>query len=202
MAVIGLAPICSCAQPPSDFSRAENVAAVLRNGTTPEVVRILNEVKRVGYRGDVLPLIANLWSGKSNDLPKSATEPDIVRIQLADILAQAYRNGFLTSLDSGIHPYARKLIASDDPQLVSSAVQVLAIIDDPTDVPLLERIASKEVRPTFRATVAALAEMCSPQADEALLRLGSSGLQSENKRFLDETRQSIGALRRTAGVCH
>jgi HEAT repeat protein len=165
---------------------------------------MLNEVKRVSYKGEILPFVRDLWNGQladHNDLPRTMIERDVVRIELADILVQAYRNGFIKELDADVHPYARELAAGGDVQLVTSAVQVLATIDDPADVPILEGIANQQAKGTFRAAILALAEMCNAEANVALARMGSSDLQPDNKRFLEETRESLSAFKDRAEVC-
>ena len=193
------------AQPGPDVSR-EELVATLRSGNIDQIVIELNEIKRMGYKGDILPFVAELWAGKPNEgedetLPWESIGRDIVRIEFADILAQAHRNGLLAELDEDVAEFARELIGSDDVQLVGRAAQVLGVIDHPRDASLLFELAAREERGTFRPTVLGLASMCNEEADAALSRLQERSLSERNRDFLMETRASMTAFKDRSDYC-
>src|SRR5262245_30947442 len=84
----------------------------IRAQNLDDTIHILNEVKRAQHGGDVLPLVQDLWSNdkkKHPDVPWNFVNLDAVRINIADILVQAYRNGLANVDRKALHAFAKKV---------------------------------------------------------------------------------------------
>lgn len=137
-----------------------------------DTIDILNEVKRAQHRGDVLPLIQDLWNNdkkKHPDLPWSFVNLDVVRINIADILVQAYRNGLANVDRKALHAFVKKIASgSGDAQARGNALLVLGAIDDPRDVPALRSAAREERDWISTSALISLGTMCNSDAGKAL----------------------------------
>jgi hypothetical protein len=137
-----------------------------------DTIEILNEVKRTQHRGDVLPLVQDLWNNDKKryaDLPWSFVNLDVVRISIADILVQAYRNGLANVDRKGLHAFVRKVAGgSGDVQARGNALLVLGTIDDARDVPVLKSAALEERDWISTSAIISLGTMCNGDAGKAL----------------------------------
>ena len=156
-----------------------------------DTISILNEVKRTQHQGDVLPLVQDLWNNdkkKYPDLPWNFVNLDAVRINIADILVQAYRNG-LANVDRGaLHAFAQKVASgSSDMQARGNALLVLGIIDDARDVPVLRSAALEERDWISTSALISLGTMCNGAAGKALDALSGA---LKGKQFLERAKDA------------
>jgi len=168
------------------------------------IVESFNQIKRMHYQGELLRFIYALWSQDIDnfpDLPQSMIVNDRVRIEIADVLAQADRNGLIDAVDEEMHDYVRDLAQSSDKELVRRAVDVLGTIDDPLDVTLIYSIAREEAKWTFRSAILSLARMCSSEAALALDELMNQVVDEDNQQFMVETRQRMRQFKERANLC-
>src|SRR5271166_2444259 len=95
---IMLALITIALAPPAfgeETGKGAALLAALRAQKLDDTSDVLNQVKKAQQKGDVLPLLVDLWENdkvKYPDLPWNFVDLDAVRINIADVLVQAYRN--------------------------------------------------------------------------------------------------------------
>lgn len=166
---------------PAEFVR------VLTNGNYDETIEVLNRVKRMRHQGEIIPLLQAVWTGQGSQLPTSATEfasSSRVRIELADVLLQASKNGREDLTPGEYVAFARQLVTSSDPGSAAQALLVLGIANEPTDVPVLEGTLAKEAPATFRAAALAYVDSCAVPHSKVIAI--ASGLSKENGNYLLE----------------
>jgi hypothetical protein len=154
-------------------------------------INVLNQVKQARHRGDVLPLLLALWNNdkkKHPDLPWGFVNLDVVRVNIADILVQAYRNGQVDVDRVSVHAFTKKVAAqSADAQARGAALLVLGMIDDPRDVQLLRLAALEERELVSSSAIASLGMMCNADAGKAL---GSLVTTLKGKQFMERARDA------------
>jgi hypothetical protein len=185
----------------SSFS-AEELQKILQQRSAATLSESLNKVKKLGATRDGLQLLEQVWAGNQSQYPAIAWEAIAdpgVRLNLADILQQAAKNGDITSEPADVHDFVRNMLDTGSPKLVSQAAITLATFDRDEDVTAPERIAVQRDSQTFRSIVIALARMCAPAADEALARAEQDASASD-KEFIKGTRERMSAFKQQ-GVC-
>jgi hypothetical protein len=171
-----------------------------------ETVSTLNQVKQAQYRGDVLPLLLDLWNNdkqKYPNLPWSFVNLDVVRINIADVLVQAHRNGQVSVDSAAIHEFAKKVATSSgDAQARSAAMLVLGIIDDPRDVSVLRSAALEERDLISTYALVSLGTMCNGDAAKALDALAGV---LKDKQFVERAKDAqlrrLDTLKAKSGWC-
>lgn len=182
----------------------ESLRAALSSKNIDQVLVALNDIKKSRYQGDVLPFIKALWAQDKESEPDIAwnmLDHDIVKINLTDILVQAYNNGLVDIELDKLHDYARKLLGSSDKEVAASATLVLAQIDDPEDVLQIKNTALKSKGYLFRSSVLALSMMCNPKAGPALTVIGDTVSSSEQSKFVKETQAKFSKLKQDGAYC-
>ena len=181
----------------------EDLVAALRSKHTDDLFRVLNQIKASSYKGDVLPLLVDIWSGNDtdHDLPVAFLGMDIVRISVGDVLVQAHINGLVQIELGEFQSYARGRLSSSDVEIVSRAATLLSQIDDPIDVPVLRELATGSSGYVFNSAVAALVLMCNGDAESALSRLLRQTDDTEKRSYIVDSQMRFKALKSTRGFC-
>lgn len=160
-----------------------NLHEVLQTGDIDKIVRALNDIKKPRYQGEILPFIEHLWEERSDlytDLPWAVLGSDRVKVDIADIILQAKRNGNIERDVSDVNNFVRAAMDSDDKEVAMHAVLAAVSIETSETIEHLKRIALKQEKPTFRAAILSLASMCHSDAVVALASIESS-LISQSK---------------------
>lgn len=190
----------------------DDLRAVLNSKDLDRIFEALNDVKRMPYKGEVLPYIVALWEQREevdSSLNWQIVRLDVVRVELANILIQAIRNGLIDMGTGELHEFVRGHVISDDRALARNAILTLSIVNDPHDVPVLLDLAKRQHPMTFGAVVVSLSGMCNPAASHALDMLedaiadeGPKGYLGGSRPidFVRETRQASAPLREYHGV--
>ena len=101
---------------------------ILKSGNMDEISRAMNEVKRQHYKGDIIPFIVDLWrldQEKQPDLPWDTIETAPVRLEVAHILVQSVRNGYVEIDTAPMHAYTRSQVVNGTPYDITTAMMVL-----------------------------------------------------------------------------
>lgn len=184
-------------------SVVEKLTDALRGGDVEKVLSLINDAKELSYQGEAIQLMQSLWAGKGlpSGVSSSLIKKDIIRINAADYLVQAHNNGLLEVNKGEFQTFARKLLSSDDAEAVSASLFVLAHIDDPEDVKLIEPLVLSKSEYLFRSATLALAMMCNESADKALKELEEK--VSESRRgYLVDTREKFLSMKEKGLYCH
>jgi hypothetical protein len=186
----------------SSFS-AEELKKILQRQNASALSESLNKVKKLGATRDGLQLLEQVWAGNQSQHPDLAwqtiADPE-VRLNLADILVQAARNGEIESEPADAHQFALDVVNTQPPKLVNQALTMLSIFERDEDVAVIEKVALRHDQRTFRSAVAALSSMCAPAARAALDRI-EQGASSSEKEFITDTRTRLSDYRQRAGGC-
>lgn len=137
-----------------------------------DIVYVLNEVKKSPPNFDVIQRIScayttcdaeeNAWSWDDLSSP-------IVRVNLIDVLVQAKHNGIDTVDQEQLKAEAVTLLSNANPLVVQRSLMILAYIDSPSDVPMIENVARQTTNEvTFRVAIIALQLMSNSEAKAAI----------------------------------
>ncbi len=154
-----------------EYIHVDDLISVLKSKNITKIIETTNSIKGMYYQGEILPFIRDLWDNRKNkhpDLPWKTINAKVVRLEIANILIQAERNGRIRIDVNDIHEFAAPLIEDEDPFVARNAVSILAIIDDENDVGRILSLAKQQNRSTFRSSVLALSDMCNSEAGKAL----------------------------------
>src|SRR5690349_8661414 len=178
-----------CPAQPSERSAVSisELKQILQTEDEGEIVRAMNRVKRNQESHQLLMFVVDLWKGDQKqhaDLPWGVVNSERIRIEVANVLAQASNNGLVKLNRDDLRKYARHVIAGSNEPAKSVALLTLGLINDPRDVKLLEEVALLENPQTYRAAVIALAESCHPSGDRALAQLRTTVRGRENREFV------------------
>lgn len=178
---IGIALVCALAltygSATSYADRFINVENLKRDLQTRDIDRIgktLNDVKQMQYQGQILPFLVDLWSNQKAKHPELQWEiinSDIVRVDIANVLLQAQRNGRIQIDDDEFYEFLARLIESSDVQVAQNAILTLSLIDEARSVEKILSASNRKNRWTFRSSFLALTSMCHPSAEKALDQL-------------------------------
>lgn len=185
----------------SGFS-GEELKKILQERNASALSESLNKVKKLGATRDGLQLLEKVWAGERSQYPEFAWETIAdagVRLNVADILVQAAKNGDITSEPADVHDFVRNTLDTGSPNLVGQAAITLSTFERDEDVPALERIAMQRDPRTFRSIILALSRMCAPAADAALTRI-EQGASSSDQEFIKDARERMTAFKQQ-GVC-
>ncbi len=190
-----LALLMSCRQdtgssePQKSELRAETVAdkavgrdelvATLESKDFDRTISLMNRIKRMRYQGDLLPLLNDVWQLNLASMPnveKAFVAHPRIRLEVADVLMQASRNGAPNLEPAAYRAYARQHATSKDPDVARQAVLVLGLANDPADIALLAEILGAETEAASRAAVISLVRNCA--VDEARVMRIAGGLRS------------------------
>lgn len=171
----------------ADPAAVNELRAALNTGDLEQIIAELNKVKRMPYKGEILPYIQSLWQAdeqSDNRLDWTVAKLPIVKVELANVLLQANRNGFVKLDPTEYHDFALRHARSDDVALSRSAILTLSLTNDRNDVPLLFEIAKESNPGTFGAAVISLSYMCNSEAVRALDHLEQEASAEGPKGYL------------------
>jgi hypothetical protein len=207
-ALVSIALILAANQAPATESRYVSVPDLVKQLQTQDIDRIvetLNAVKQMTYQGEILPFLHDLWNERKDahpNVPWAIVTGNRVRIEIADVLVQAHKNGLIELDIEPFRKFAIGLINSTDMMVVWSALGVLAVIDDERDVDAIVMLAEHQRNMgTFRASVSALVHMCNPAAAQGLDHLKRQLSDPDRKTFVIKTRQEFDAFKTRTNWC-
>ena len=122
-----------------------------------------DRLKKMNYQGEILPFVKDLWHLKKNkhpDLAWNIVTKDIVRVEIANILLQAERNGLIDINKENLHNYILGLLSSNDVYVVQKSIFTLSTFDYNSDVDDILSIAKKRNKITFRKTKLKRSRIC------------------------------------------
>jgi hypothetical protein len=157
-----------------EFVTEESLTEDLLSKDVDRIGRSLNSIKSQSYKGQILPFITDLWAQqkeKRPDLPWRLIETDIIRVELADILMQAYKNGRVRTDPKTAHDYLSGLVNHEDLDVQRKAIGALSVIDNERDVDKIFAVAKRQEIFTFPISVIALTTMCNEKAAKAIKEL-------------------------------
>lgn len=176
----------------------DELKMTFESGNVDQIIESLNAVKRMNYQGSILELLRAIWDnaeGVSANFPEHVNQLPIIRMEVANVLLQAERNGLIEFDTAEARAESLVHIHSQDIALLGVTISNLAIIDNDEDVELLKSIAARRNQSTFRRVVLGLATMCSERASDALDDLTPTALSMGELEFLNERRQSMSEIR-------
>lgn len=156
------------------FVSVEDLKADLQTRDIDRIVKALNVVKQMKYQGQVLPFLVDLWTNQKDKYPDLQWEiinSDIVKVDIANVLLQAQRNGRIQIGKGSVYEFVASLLDSSDVQVAQNAILTLSLIDEPRSVERILSAANRKNKWTFRSSFLALTSMCHPSADKALDQL-------------------------------
>ncbi len=186
------------------FVTVEELKRVLKTKNVDHIVETLNNVKSMRYQGEILPLVEDLWVGKVNeypDLPPDTINSPIVKVEFANILLQAERNGRIKTDRERIYRFVEPLINSSDVQVAQTAIFTLSLFDQERATKAILAVAAEENRATFRVAVIGLSWMCDPSARRALEELIPRVKSGENKSIIRDALQESESKKHKTGIC-
>ncbi len=186
------------------FVHVDELIEVLNSKDIDLIIETTNHVKGMRYQGEILPVIKDLWDRRADKYPDmhwQTVDLDIVRLEIADILIQARKNGRIEVDRQDLHGFVRGLVESEDSFVANKAILLLSAIDDPNDVEKILAIAKKQEPSSFRTAVAALASMCNAESREALDVLADYVSSADARAFVVENRTQMDEFFRRTRWC-
>lgn len=175
----------------------EELLSAIESEDFDRFIDIANRIKQMRYIGDVVPVLKEAWALDLDSSPpgkgRFLAHPRI-RLEIADILLQASKNGV-----SGLEPksygaYAREQINSPDQDVARQAILVLGVLGDPLDVETLARLVRMQGEGTFRAAASSLVRNCA--VDQSYISTLSDALNEKNKEELRDFWLQISGIRK------
>lgn len=186
-----------------DSSITGKLTVALSENNVEEVLSLINDAKEHSYQGEMIPFMYSLWKGEG--LPTGTSlvliKKDVVRINIADFLVQAYKNGLVEINEREFQTFAQKVLSSNDATAISSALLVLAHIDDPNDIKRIELFVLSKSDYLFRSAALSLAMMCNELAGKSLARLQNK-VSDPRREYLVETREKFRSMKQKGHYCH
>ncbi|MFN7219942.1 MAG: hypothetical protein ACK5UX_04825 [Burkholderiales bacterium] len=179
----------------------EELSLVLVSGQVAQAIDVMNRIKAMQHQGDLLPALLEVWDGKLDNFPKvnrAFIDSPRIRIEVADILIQAERNGLINGRARELAVYARQLSTSQDVDVARQAILVLGVVNAPEDVAFLTRLIDSESAGTFNVAAVSFSRNCA--ADASKIKMIATSLKSaENRALLLSVWDSNQLLR--AAIC-
>jgi hypothetical protein len=179
----------------------DELVSTLATRDFDRTILVMNRVKGMRYQADVLPLLSEAWQLNLMNLPRvdrAFLAHPRIRIELADVLLQASRNGAAALQPDEYISYARQNATSSDRDVAREAILVLGVAREPADLPLLTDILNSENEATFRAAAISFVQNCA--VDDARITSTADRLRS---RALQEYLRELwrGELKFRAQMC-
>lgn len=162
---------------------SSDIAKVIKLHDVGKMVETMNQVKRVSYKSEIVPYVESLWfrtaAGLSEDDWSFLNLPR-VRLEVADVLVQASKNGMYSNDRKVFVEYARRYVGSNDLDAARQAIIILGVNDDRGDQILLTSIGLEENNRTSDTALVLLAGMCltDGESGDILSKLKSKKLRS------------------------
>ena len=176
----------------------------LKSKDVSHILESLNSIKQNSYQGDVLPLLQDIWDkrwDRNPELPRTLLSGGIVRLEVGNVLAQAFNNGVWAREPLGLRELALDLMEGDDLQAAASAILTLPLVEGSGDANRILSVTRRRGNSLFRVSILALSQMCSPDSKKALDLMRASTKQPELKQFLDDTRVSMSKFKERSKWC-
>jgi len=177
-------------------SRAE-LTAVLASRDFDQSIVLINRVKRMRYQGEVLPLLMQVWQLDLSAIPqvdKAFAAHPRIRLEVADVLIQASRNGKVGLQTDAYSGYARQHVSSKDRDVARQAILVLGVANDAADVELLINVLAEENGATFGAAANSFVRNCAVD-DARVAQIASHIKNQERGEYLRSSWKDMQALR-------
>lgn len=183
----------------------DSLITAINSGNIDRILKETNRIKSLHYKGAALDAVYALWREDKTrfpDLRWDIAKLAIVRVEIANILLQAWKNGVfsLTEDDRAqMQTFLHHVInnAARDFFLVGNAISTLALLNDREDVELiLEIVARHRSSIIFRQAALALITMCLDEAQQALKKLPMYATTQADKEFLQRLDDDSARLRR------
>ncbi len=183
-------------------SETMRLTDALSGNNVNQVLSEINNAKELHYQGEMIQLMKAVWSGENLDkgISTDMVKKDIIKINVADFLVQAHNNGLIDIDTDQFRVYAKKVLNSADTEAVSSALFVLANIDNPEDVKLIKPFILSKSDYLFRSATLALAMMCNDKSDEALADLAEN-VKGAKRDYLRDTREKFLSMKKKEYHC-
>ena len=187
------------------FVTVQSLTADLESKNIDRIDKSLNDIKTMSYKGQILPFVTDLWEQRKDKhpgLPWDVIGSEVVRVELADILLQAWKNRLVKLDPEPLHRYVAGLITSPDPDVARIAIVALSMVDDEADVEGIHQIAKQQEPATFRVAVLSLSRMCNQKAAKAMAELERSIAEPPLKSFIVERQQVSEEFKKQSTWCH
>ena len=196
LAMLGSTGSASASAEGRYYVEVADLKRYINMGDIDRLTEVFNYVKRMHYQGEILPFIRDLWDEREDKHPNMRWEvarKPIVKVELADILVQAERNGLIAIDKERVRQFLTTYLSAEDVQVVRRAILVLGPIDDERDVPAILAIAKQEREATFRVSAIVLSKMCNKSAAAALDELEPQLKRDDFRAYLKEIRTGVSA---------
>jgi hypothetical protein len=203
--VIVITLVTTAAWPSNDaFVTVQSLTADLESRNIDRIDKSLNDIKTMSYKGQILPFVAELWEQRKDkhpSLPWDVIGSEIVRVELADILLQAVKNGRMKLDPKPMHRFVSSLINSNDLDVVRKSIGALSIVDDEGDVDGIHQVARRKDPATFRIAVLTLIRMCNPKAARAIVELETSITEASLKAYIADNKRKSEEFKKETMWC-
>lgn len=169
-----------------------------------EMRRVLSSVRNMQYKGEVLPVLHDVWRNKREKYSKldwTTLNKPIIRAELANILSQGWRNGVIRLDVAQLHSAAISMVDSEDVDVVLLALQTLEVFDDESDVKKIASIARKEEIGTFQMAISTLTLMCNVSAEKVVKTLIAETKDKAHQQFIKDTKHQSDSFKNKASFC-
>lgn len=186
------------------FVTVQSLTADLESRSIDRIDKSLNDIKTMSYKGQILPFVKDLWEQRKDKhpgLPWDVIGSEIVRVELADILLQAWKNGRMKLDPQPMHHLVSSLINSDDPDVARKAIGALSMVDDEADVEGIHQVAKQKESTTFRVAVMTLSSMCNQKAARAMAELERSITEPQLKSYIMQRKQKADEFKEQTKWC-
>lgn len=186
------------------YISAEQLIQIINTGNIDRIIESINIAKGVSYKGQILPLMRDLWDkrvDKYPQLPWRIVNKDIVRLGVANILIQGHNNSFITIDRDAIHEFVSQSLDRDDVFVQATAISTISLFDDDKDVEKLQEMANQQKRRTFGRAVLALAKMCGPAAHKALDELEKTITKPDLRDYIPKIRRKMESFYKRTNWC-
>ena len=186
------------------YISAEQLIQIMNTGNIDRIIESINIAKGVSYKGQILPLMRDLWDkrvDKYPQLPWRIVNKDIIRLEVANILIQGDSNGLIKIDRDAIHEFVSQSLDSDDVFVQATAISTISLFDDDKDVEKLQEMANQQKRRTFGRAVLALAKMCGPAARKALDELEKTITIPDLRDYIPKIRRKMESFYKRTNWC-
>ncbi|MDH5667910.1 MAG: hypothetical protein OEY86_07865 [Nitrospira sp.] len=187
------------------FVTVQSLIADLESRNIRRIDRSLNDIKTMPFKGQILPFVADLWEQRKDKhpgLPWDVIDSEVVRVELADILLQSWKNKLVKLDPEPMHRYLLGLITRQDPDVARIAIVALSAVDDEADVEGIHQVAKQKEPATFRVAIISLSRMCNQKAAKAIAELEESIAEPQFKSFIVKRKQFSEEFRKRSTWCN
>ena len=173
---------------------AAELTKILRGNDYESSIKALNNVKGMRYSGHLVPTIVKLWNRDAiTGINKEFISSPRIRIELADILLQLYRNGAQGLDAKAYEEYARSLIKSPDHDVARQAILVLGIANNPKDKNIFIEMFADKKNSHWRAAGLSLIANCA--TSHPTIQQLSTKVSNERSKFIQNAWEAQKNLR-------